>query len=53
MQQRDLQAGRDLIYIDKQAMREMNLSWQDVEQMATQPEKYSLSNHLKRQLSKH
>ena len=34
-------------------MREMNLSWQDVEQMAAQPEKYSLSNHLKRQLSKH
>ena len=41
---------KDTVYIDKAAMMELNLTMQDVEQMAQQPEKYILSNHLKRQL---
>ena len=38
----------NLIYIDKAAMKEMDLSIEELRQMDSQPEKYALSNHLKR-----
>lgn len=47
-QYRDVEQTKNLVYIDRQAMKEMQLSMEDLMEMAEQPEKYALSNHLKR-----
>ena len=47
-QQYDYNKTKDLVYVDKEVVRELNLTWNDLEEMASQPEKYALSNHLKR-----
>ena len=48
---RDVEQTKDLIYIDRQFVLDMNLSEDELIEMAMQPEKYALSNHLKRKLN--